>query len=430
MHWMLRFKALGPGLLFAGAAVGVSHLVYATKAGALYGFGLLWLVLLANFFKYPFFEFGPRYTAASGESLLKGYQRIGNWVLFLFVIVTLLTMFTIQAAVTIVTASLASYLMGGISTNLMFWVGTLLLVCAVILTIGRYELLDNLMKVFIISLTLLTFITVVIALRNQTSAINWQPCFPRDTVGLTFLIAFMGWMPAPLDLSVWHSLWVIEKQKKDSDNTQDTNGQHRLQKTLFDFKVGYWGTTFLALFFLALGALVMFGSGEQFSPKGAVFAKQLIDLYTHTLGPKSGLFVGIAAFITMFSTTITCLDALPRSMAKAHFLILNKQKKSSGSTQKLVDTPRKYYFGWMIVLIMGSLVLLNVYLVNMSAFLKVATILSFLTTPFFAIVNYILVTRYIPVAFQPSKKLRLLSTLGLLYLLIFCSIYLMHLYYA
>ena len=434
MNWMLRLKTLGPGLLFAGAAVGVSHLVYSTKAGALYGFGLLWLVLLANFFKYPFFEFGPRYTAATGESLLKGYQRIGTWVLALFIAVTLLTMFTIQAAVTIVTASLATYLFGAISTNVMLWVLLLLLLCALMLIIGRYQLLDNLMKFIIVSLTILTFVTVLMALNNHASPLIWQPCFPTDAIGLTFVIAFMGWMPAPLDLSVWHSLWVIEKQKKEatsSDVSKATEASvERLAKTLFDFRVGYWGTTFLAIFFLALGALVMFESGEQFSAKGAVFAQQLIELYTQTLGPQSGLFVGLAAFITMFSTTITCLDALPRAMAKAHFLIHHKTRIDSDPAEKLVDVPKMYYFGWMMVLIVGSLIILNVFMVNMSSFLKIATILSFLTTPFFAIVNYILVTRFVPVAFQPSKKLRLLSALGLVYLLVFCCIYLTHLYYA
>ena len=49
------FKSLGPGLLFAGAAVGVSHLVQSTRAGADFGFGLLWVLLLATVFKYPFF---------------------------------------------------------------------------------------------------------------------------------------------------------------------------------------------------------------------------------------------------------------------------------------------------------------------------------------------------------------------------------------
>ena len=45
------FKKLGPGLLFAGAAIGVSHLVQSTRAGADFGFSLIWALILANFIK-------------------------------------------------------------------------------------------------------------------------------------------------------------------------------------------------------------------------------------------------------------------------------------------------------------------------------------------------------------------------------------------
>jgi len=65
---MSRFKSLkktlGPGILFASTAIGVSHLVQSTKAGALFGFGLLWAVMASNVLKYPFFEFGSRYANA------------------------------------------------------------------------------------------------------------------------------------------------------------------------------------------------------------------------------------------------------------------------------------------------------------------------------------------------------------------------------
>ena len=71
-------KSLGPGLLFAGAAVGVSHLVYSTKGGAMYGFGLLWLVLMANIFKYPFFEFGPRYYRCKWRESVEGLSAVGQ----------------------------------------------------------------------------------------------------------------------------------------------------------------------------------------------------------------------------------------------------------------------------------------------------------------------------------------------------------------
>ena len=128
-------KSLGPGLLWAGAAIGVSHLVQSTRAGAHFGYSLVWVVILANLFKYPFFEYGPRYAAATGESLIEGYNRLGKWAVAVFIIFTFGTMFTIEAAVTIVTASVASQLFGG-SFSLSEWSIILLVVCVLILLIG------------------------------------------------------------------------------------------------------------------------------------------------------------------------------------------------------------------------------------------------------------------------------------------------------
>jgi Mn2+/Fe2+ NRAMP family transporter len=87
---MIKFlKSLGPGLLFAGAAIGVSHLVQSTRAGAEFGFGLLWALILVHLFKYPFFQYGPRYATATGESLLDGYKRLGKGVLITYFVLNM-----------------------------------------------------------------------------------------------------------------------------------------------------------------------------------------------------------------------------------------------------------------------------------------------------------------------------------------------------
>ena len=85
------WKALGPGILVACAAVGGSHLVWSNRAGAEFGWSLLWLVLLANALKFPFFLYGQRYTAATGESLLAGYKRLGIGYVWIFLAVNILT---------------------------------------------------------------------------------------------------------------------------------------------------------------------------------------------------------------------------------------------------------------------------------------------------------------------------------------------------
>ena len=105
-------KALGPGILFASTAIGVSHLVQSTKAGAEFGFGLLWAILLANLFKYPFFEYGSRYANATGKSIIDGYQRLGNWALWFYLIITIGSMFFVGAAVGKVTSGFMDNLFG------------------------------------------------------------------------------------------------------------------------------------------------------------------------------------------------------------------------------------------------------------------------------------------------------------------------------
>lgn len=99
MGYRKLLQVLGPGLLYAGAAIGVSHLVQSTRAGAGYGFDLIWILLLANILKYPFFEFAPRYAVSARESLIHGYKRLGNWAIIAFAILTISTMFTIQDSV-------------------------------------------------------------------------------------------------------------------------------------------------------------------------------------------------------------------------------------------------------------------------------------------------------------------------------------------
>ena len=134
---------LGPGLLFAGAAIGVSHLVQSTRAGADFGWGLIWALILVNIFKYPFFQYGPRYAMATGESLLDGYYKVGKIFLIIYFIMNLATMFTIQTAVTIVTAGLASSLFG-ITDNMVVWSLIITIGCYMILLFGRYQLKQEL----------------------------------------------------------------------------------------------------------------------------------------------------------------------------------------------------------------------------------------------------------------------------------------------
>ncbi|MDP5158679.1 MAG: Nramp family divalent metal transporter [Flaviramulus sp.] len=398
-----KIKNLGPGLLFAGAAIGVSHLVQSTRAGADFGLGLLWALLLVNLFKYPFFQFGPRYATATGESLLDGYKKLGKGVLMTYYTLNIATMFTIQTAVTIVTAGLASTLFGDF-ISIEIWTVIILFVCFSLLVFGKYKLLDNLMKVIVVTLTISTILAVFMALSYKSSPISLKQILPSGALEITFLIAFMGWMPAPLDVSVWQSLWAIEKNK-------DTK-KYNTKSALFDFNIGYLSAILIGIGFLMLGALIMFNSGETFSNSAGVFSGQLIDLYTKSLGNWAHYIIAIAAFTTMFSTTITTLDASPRVMNRTTDLLFNKSSKYG-------------YLIWILILTIGTIGIFFFLDSEMGLLIKIATILSFITAPFYAIINYKLISSvHTPKEWRPSKKMHFLSWFGITFLIGFSIWYL------
>src|SRR5690606_29376366 len=339
---MKMMQRLGPGLLYAGAAVGVSHIYQSTSAGASFGWIMIVAVLLANILKYPFFEFGPRYAAATGKSLLHGYKNLGNWALWLFLLLTIFTMFIIQAAVTIVTSGLAIRFFGIACEPQHLWIvsAAILIICILILYYGRYAVLTKLMRIIMVILAVTTLVAFIISFGADIDRSS-KPAFILNDATMLFLISFIGWMPAPLDISVWHSVWSVSEM--------DAGTKQSMRRSLFDFRVGFWGTVVLAILFVGLGTLMIFGTGKTMPQQAGAFASELIDIYASALGNWSKPFIGLAAFTTMFSTTITCLDAFPRVIIPTIKLIGNK-KDSSDRPQSLM---------WLIITSIGAIVILR-----------------------------------------------------------------------
>jgi Mn2+/Fe2+ NRAMP family transporter len=404
-------KISGPGLLYAGAAIGVSHLVQSTRAGAMFNFDLVWVLVVANFLKYPFFEFGPRYATATGNSLIDGYHNIGKWAVVVFAILTIMSMFIVQAAVTVVTVGLMAYIFN-ITIHITNLCIIVLIGSAVFLISGKYSALDKAIKFIIVLLALSTIVAVFAALgiqgeisRDVIQRFDWT-----SSADVFFLIAFIGWMPAPIDVSVWSSIWNLEKNKELGYIPQ-------LKNVLLEFKIGYIGTAILALGFLALGAMVMAGTGETLSSNGVEFAGQLISIYTNSIGRWSYWIISIAALTTMLSTTITVLDAYSRVMNPIVEYIV------PGIWKKIKKKDKLRWF-WYFFIITGAAFILAFAAKSMVHMVTMATTLSFLMAPVFAWLNYKVVTdEHMPLESRPGKFLRALSWIGIIFFAIFSIIY-------
>lgn len=398
------FQKLGPGLLYAGAAIGVSHLVQSTRAGASFGWTMIIVVIVANFLKYPFFQYGPRYTAATGNSLLDGYKKLGDWAVWLFFFLTLGTMFIIQGAITMVTAGLAKYVTHS-SWDIWIWMLLITLSSAFILGFGKLKLLDKFMKVVMLILAVTTIAAAISSLFSDIpKSLTSLPFSFTNTEHLFFLIAFIGWMPAPIDISVWYSVW--------SQQSETSPGADRLKNSMFDFSIGYWGTAFLALCFVLLGSFMLHNTGVELSSNAVIFSGQIIDAYAKSLGAWSIPVISIAAFTTMLSTTISVMDGLSRVMVP--------------TTENLNLVPNKWnsYELWLGILGLGTLILVWQFGSNMKSLVDFATTISFLTAPVLAYLNIrVMGSAEIQASFQPTPFTKWVSYIGLFVLVIFSLAY-------
>lgn len=410
-----RWKALGPGLLLAGAAIGVSHLVQSTRAGAIYGFGLLGLVLVANIAKYPAFRFGPAWSVATGTSLLEGYRQQGRWALWLYLLLTVGTMFTVQAAVAVVCAGLLIAL-AGVEIAAPVLAAGLIGACAILLAVGRFRALDGINKVIVAFLTVSTVIATALALpKVDWSAMSVWPTGPIDPVDIAFFAALVGWMPSAIDISAWNSLWTLARAE---------SAEHRptREESSFDFHLGYWGTAFLAICFLTLGAAVMHGKGVEFAAGAGGFAAQIIALYTETLGDWSRPIIGLCAFAVMFSTTLTVVDGFPRALAVLSLRFRSAEQPWAAESND--PAFKRAYWIALAVLAAGACVVLFAMMKSLRSLVDLATTLSFLTAPILAVLNHRAMTSdAVPAEHRPSAALRMGSVAGIVFLGGFAAYY-------
>ena len=374
--WHTKLKALGPGILMASAAVGGSHIVSSTQAGAIYGWQLALLIILINIFKYPFFRFGSQYTMENNKSLIEGWLAV-------FFVLNVFSAIVNTAGVGILCAAiLYNVFPNGFGLSISQLTTIIIVIIWAMLLIGGYRFLDSLAKWVMTALTLATVLAVVVALfKHREYVPNFEAPTPWRMAALPFIVSLMGWMPCPIEISAINSMWSVEKRKTVNMSEKDA---------VFDFNIGYIGTAILALIFCALGALIQFGSGEEVQSASAAYIAQFVNMYAEVLGEWARFLIILIAFLCIFGTVITVIDGYSRANNESLRLLLGKEESAA--------------VGLIIVYLFAG---------NVATMLRFAMIASFITTPFFGYLNYSLVNNK---EHQIKPWLKVLSIIGLIYL--------------
>lgn len=393
--WHTKLKALGPGILMASAAVGGSHIVSSTQAGAIYGWQLALLIILINIFKYPFFRFGSQYTMENNKSLIEGYAEKGKGWLAVFFVLNVFSAIVNTAGVGILCAAiLYNVFPNGFGLSISQLTTIIIVIIWAMLLIGGYRFLDSLAKWVMTALTLATVLAVVVALfKHREYVPNFEAPTPWRMAALPFIVSLMGWMPCPIEISAINSMWSVEKRKTVNMSEKDA---------VFDFNIGYIGTAILALIFCALGALIQFGSGEEVQSASAAYIAQFVNMYAEVLGEWARFLIILIAFLCIFGTVITVIDGYSRANNESLRLLLGKEESS-----------QKALYAWMTVTAAVGLIIVYLFAGNVATMLRFAMIASFITTPFFGYLNYSLVNNK---EHQIKPWLKVLSIIGLIYL--------------
>ena len=403
--WLGR---LGPGLLFAATAVGVSHLVQSTRAGAEFGLTLLVLILFACAIKYPAFRFGAEYAALTGRTVLSGYERQGRWLLALILLATFIEGVGVVPAVTLVTVGLGMNLLGTQVDAIIATVATVF-VASIVLLIGRYRVLENITRVFVALFAILTVLATVAAIAGINPGQPLAAPFEFNEANLFFSVSVAGWMPIGLGGSIFLSAWVIARAK--------TSGQPvSARVALFDFHVGYVTSLVLAICFLIMGTVVLLGREVEMAGSSAVFAARFVGIFTEVIGQWTELVVSVAAITVMLSTVLAVVDGFPRVYAN----VVTKLAKGAG-----VPSEERLYQGFLWFQIVTSGFVLYMLPRSFGVFIDFITALGFLTGPVVAFMNHrIMFCGEIPPDRQPPKWIRCWSIAGTTILAVIFPIYL------
>lgn len=399
------WRSFGPGLIWAATSIGVSHLVQSTRAGGEAGFAFVGVIVFALVLKYPFFEYGARYAAATRRSLVEGYRDIGRWALWLFLAITLVTAIISLTALAMFMAFLTRYAFGA-EWPLAATGAVLMGACVAVLAVGRFRGLDITIKILLAMLVVSTVATALVA--APRADLSTLALWPGDVVGtvvpFAFLLALIGWMPSPVDVAVWSSLWTLAKDKTTGARTSVADAKR-------DFLVGFVGTGILALIFVSVGATVLYQADIALSDAGAVFSTQLVDMYSTTLGSWSRPIVLVAAMATIFSSLLAVTDGFPRAIERT---LANLRGRVAADTVTRVG---RVYWGSMITLPFIAFFILLGFSGSLTAMVDFATTVAFLTAPILGYFNLRAVTsEAVPLEHRPGRGMVTLTWVGLVLL--------------
>ncbi len=142
-----KWKVVGPGLVVAATGVGAADMVSTLVAGSMFGFTLLWAIIVGVIMKIVLVEGAGRYVLASGKTIFEGWRTLGRWPVWYFAPYIILWGFIYGATAMVTTALPIAALLPGVPLNLIAVICGL--VGLVLVWFNRYAVFEKITAVLV-----------------------------------------------------------------------------------------------------------------------------------------------------------------------------------------------------------------------------------------------------------------------------------------
>jgi Mn2+/Fe2+ NRAMP family transporter len=299
------------------------------------------------------------------------------------------------------------------------WSVIVILVVVALLVVGRYHWMDLLNKGMMLFLAVITSVAFAAAAPPPEDYVALVvPALPAGSIAL--VAAMIGWMPTGIDVSIWHSMWTLEKMQQLGIPPGSARAHERLRHALLDMRLGYGLSLVTAVMFLMIGAVYLVGRGAEL--KGTDFALQLAGVYEGLLGRWMYHAFLVTAFFAMFSTSYTVMDGFSRAFegCLAQLRRLRRMRATgqgnAASCEERAAVCGPAYWGFLGV----TAAIAGLAIVAFPQPVLLVTIVATVTlilTPALYVFNLWCVTRRIPdPALRPPRATVVLGWLGVLFM--------------
>jgi Mn2+/Fe2+ NRAMP family transporter len=319
-------RRIGPGMILAASIVGSGELIATTTLGAQVGYAALWVILLSCFIKPAVQAEIGRYTIASGETGLAGFNRFPgprwkvNWVVWAWAVVVSLTLFQVGAMFGGV-AQVMNQLVPAVGVNV--WVVLFLALTLALLLGGGYERIERLAMLKVGLFTMLTFLCALLLMR-MPKYFAWSHIweglkFRLPGHGMATAVAVFGITGVGATELFMYPYWCVEKGYARMTGRGDGSlgWQMRARGWIHVMHVDILAsmtiyTVATAAFYL-LGAGILHGMGKV--PAAQDMIAVLSNMYTETLGPWAVWLFYLGAIATLYGTIFAATAAHSRLYA-------------------------------------------------------------------------------------------------------------------